>query len=177
MPPSCWAGTGVQAAELPPAYIKPTNPIKQNHENPPEAEADADTARSAYPWRRASQIRPAAGQPARSRAASAVKAANGGRADEVKIIHSSGDSGKIYVVEIGLGDNRDLDLRVAANGEILKSIEKVALSSTPEAIRTALEKLAGTTARIEDVKKMTKGQEVTWQAELDRKDARTPKSV
>ncbi|RYD31316.1 MAG: hypothetical protein EOP86_18175 [Verrucomicrobiaceae bacterium] len=103
--------------------------------------------------------------------ASVVKAANGGHADEVKIIQSSGDSGKIYVVEIELGDDRDLDLRVAANGEILKCTEEVALNSAPEAVRTALEKLAGTTARIEDVKKVTKGQEVTWQAELDRKDA------
>lgn len=103
--------------------------------------------------------------------ATVVKAANGGHTDEVKIIHSSGNSGKIYLVEIELSDDRDLDLRIAASGEILKSTEEVALSSAPEAVRAALEKLAGTTARIEDVKKVTKGQEVTWQAELDRKDA------
>ena len=103
--------------------------------------------------------------------AAVVKAAGGGHADEVKIIHSSGNSGKIYLVEIELADDRDLDLRVAANGEILKSTEEVGLNAAPEAVRSALEKLAGTTARIEDVKKVTKGQEVTWQAELDRKEA------
>lgn len=98
-----------------------------------------------------------------------IKAANGGRTEEVKIVNAPNDAGKIYLVEIELADDRDLDLKLSASGEILKSTEEVALSAAPEGVQAALKNLAGTTARIEDVKKVTKGQEVTWRAELDRK--------
>lgn len=100
-----------------------------------------------------------------------TKAANGGLTEEVKVVQASSGGGKVYVVEIELADDRDLDLRLSDTGEILKSSEEVALTSAPDAVRAALTKLAGTDARIEDVKKVTKGQEVTWKAELDRKNA------
>ncbi|MES2705227.1 MAG: hypothetical protein V4726_01375 [Verrucomicrobiota bacterium] len=98
--------------------------------------------------------------------AAVLKAAGEGRVDEVKT--TTADQKTIYLVEIDLKDDRDLDLRVAADGQILKSVEEIQLGAAPEAVRAALEKLAGATAQVDDVKKVTKDGKVTWHAELDR---------
>lgn len=92
--------------------------------------------------------------------------ARGGHIDEVDFISIDGKD--IYIAEVEQPQDRDLKVYVSGNGTLVKTLEDIALSEAPEAVRNAVQGLGG---RIDDVDKETAGQVVSYHLEIDRHGA------
>ena len=86
-----------------------------------------------------------------------------GRLDEIDFIAPRG----VYEVEIDLGPQRDRRLLVAGSGEILETVEDIALPDAPEEIRSAIAAETKNGAILDDLERKTAGPAVTFLAEID----------
>lgn len=89
--------------------------------------------------------------------------ARGGHIDEVDLIGIEGKT--IYIAEVELPRYRDLKVYVSGNGALVKTLEDISLRESPEAVRTAVQGLAGS---VDDIDKETNGETVTYHVEIDR---------
>ncbi len=86
-----------------------------------------------------------------------------GRLDEVERLAIEGK--EIYIAKIDLPGNHDLRIYIDGAGKMVKMIEEIAAKKLPDAVRTALEKIGG---RLDDIEKISEGETVTYQVEIDR---------
>lgn len=97
--------------------------------------------------------------------ATIVEAARGGVLDEIELVHLA--DGDLYVAEIDLPGKRDLDVYMAADGRVVQTEEEIAWNELPARVQATFSQQAGTTARIEDITRITSGRTVTFAAEID----------
>lgn len=90
-----------------------------------------------------------------------------GKLDELEKVTLDGKT--IYIAEIKLPQKRDLDLYFAEDGSLIKSAEEIDLADVPAAVRTAVEALAATNGKIDEIDKITVGGTVTFHFEIDRR--------
>ncbi len=90
----------------------------------------------------------------------------GGHVDEVRVNEVEGKM--LYRVEIERPEDHDLELYLAADGEILRTIDEVPLAELPEAVREATEERLPAEAAIDDatVEKTPEG--LVYVVEIDR---------
>lgn len=103
--------------------------------------------------------------------ATMLREAGDGRIDEVKTITKA--DATTHIAEIDSKDDPDLDIdvHVAADGKVIKTVADMRLKDAPEPVRAALKSLATDTGKAEDVRKVTEGDTVTYLAEIDRTGA------
>lgn len=89
--------------------------------------------------------------------------ARDGKVKEVEVHQREGKT--IYVAEVDLKGGIDLNLYVSAEGSLLKTKEDMRLADAPEAVRTTLQGLGG---RVDDLDKITEGETVTYDADIER---------
>jgi hypothetical protein len=94
-----------------------------------------------------------------------VQAARSGVLDEIELVHLP--DGDLYVAEIDLPGKRDLEVYVAADGNVVQTEEELAWNELPARVQATLSQQAGDTARIEDITRITSGRTVTYSAEID----------
>ncbi|MCW1885575.1 hypothetical protein OKA04_12620 [Luteolibacter flavescens] len=83
--------------------------------------------------------------------------------EEVEVFQREGKT--IYIAEVDLKGGIDLNLYVSAEGALLKTKEDIRLADAPEAVRTTLQGLGG---RVDDLDKITEGETVTYDADIER---------
>ena len=92
-----------------------------------------------------------------------------GRVDEVKT--TLVDQKTIYVAEVELAGDRDLEIHVANDGALLKTREEITLQGLPEPVKKAADKLANEKGgKLEDPKKVIESGATTYKLEIDRHD-------
>jgi uncharacterized membrane protein YkoI len=90
----------------------------------------------------------------------------GGKLDDIEKKHYGDRSTYVAEVELpGRDDNNDLELHIAEDGRLLKSIEDIDLKDTPPAVRDALRNFGG---KVDDVDRVEMDGQVTYHAEIDR---------
>lgn len=89
--------------------------------------------------------------------------ARDGRVDEVEMVQFQGNT--VYIAEVDLKGDVDLNLHVAPDGKLIKTVEDIRLSAAPEAVRTALKALGG---HVDDIDLITTGSTVTYDADVER---------
>lgn len=89
--------------------------------------------------------------------------ARDGRVDEIEMVQIEGKT--VYIAEIDLKGDVDLNLHVAPDGKLVKTVEDIRLSAAPEAVRSALKALGG---HVDDLDLITAGSTVTYDADVER---------
>lgn len=89
--------------------------------------------------------------------------ARDGKIEEVEMIERQGKT--TYIADIDLKGGLDLNLYISAEGTLIKTSEDIRLADAPEAVRTTLQGLGG---RVDDIDKITEGNTVTYDADVDR---------
>lgn len=90
----------------------------------------------------------------------------GGKLDGIEKKHYGDRS--IYVADIdlpGLTDDNELELHIAEDGKLLKSVEDIDLKNVPAAVRDALNAFGG---KVDDLDRVETDGKVTYHAEIDR---------
>lgn len=72
----------------------------------------------------------------------------------------------LYIAEVDLPQNRDLDIHVDGSGNLIETREDLTLAELPAPVSSALQKLGGST---DDIERHIKGETTTYHAEIDRK--------
>lgn len=85
----------------------------------------------------------------------------GGRIDSID--HRRGR----YFVEIDLSGRRDLDLEIAPDGRLLRSVEDVRLARVPAAVRKTVRQRTSAGARLDDLERVTTQTRVVYRVEID----------
>jgi len=92
-----------------------------------------------------------------------------GRVDEIEL----SPDGAFYEVEINLPRLRERQLRVAADGVILQTVEDIDLAEAPAAVQGAVVKETTGGGRLEELEKKTaEGDQTVFLAEIDLPDGR-----
>lgn len=86
-----------------------------------------------------------------------------GRVDEIEMVQIQGKT--VYIAEIDLKGEVDLNLHVSSDGKLVKTVEDIRLSAAPEAVRSALKALGG---HVDDIDMITVGSTVTYDADVER---------
>ncbi|MEX1044481.1 MAG: hypothetical protein WEC73_00010 [Chthoniobacterales bacterium] len=91
-----------------------------------------------------------------------------GRVDEIEL----SPDGSAYEVEINLPRLRERQLRVAADGTILQTVEDIDLGETPEPVRRTVEAEMTNGGRLEELEKKISEKVTTFLVEIDLPDDR-----
>ena len=89
--------------------------------------------------------------------------ARGGHVEEVGYIEIGGQA--LYVAEVDLERDRDLEIHVDASGKLIETREDVGMSDLPEAVRSTIRNMGG---RADDLERHVKAGTTTYHAEIDR---------
>ena len=91
-----------------------------------------------------------------------------GRLDDIALA----PDGKTYEVEINLPRLRERQLRIAADGTVVETIEDIDLAEAPEPVRRAVEGETTAGARLEEIERTTASGTTVFLAEIDLPDDR-----
>lgn len=89
--------------------------------------------------------------------------ARDGKIEDVEVIERQGKT--TYIADVDLKGGLDLNLYISADGTLIKTSEDIRLADAPEAVRTTLQGLGG---RVDDIDKITTGNTVTYDADIER---------
>lgn len=89
----------------------------------------------------------------------------GGKVDEIMEIRINDHA--LYLVELDLKGFRDAKLYVAGDGSLRKIVEEVRLRHLPESVRRAVEQHLGGRAHVDDIEKVTIGENVRYHVEIE----------
>lgn len=81
------------------------------------------------------------------------------------------DGRTLYVSEVDLPGDKDLDIHVSAEGKLLKTSEDVELSEVPAPVREGIKKLEAGGGTVEDIDKEVADGKTTYHLDLDRTNA------
>ncbi len=95
-----------------------------------------------------------------------VANARGATVSEIDVLKVDGRT--LYVAEVYLTPQKDLDLHVDADGKLIKSKEDIDLSEAPAAVQEAAGELGGT---IDDIDKVVAGGKTTYHVDIERTNA------
>lgn len=87
---------------------------------------------------------------------------------EINVMDDNGV--KTWAFETGSedkGKDEEINYFYSNEGELVRTEKDIALKTAPEAVQAALQKLAGTTAVVDDVEEVTAGKTITYKAELE----------
>ncbi len=87
----------------------------------------------------------------------------GGRIDSIDHLPGRGR----YLVEIDLSGRRELDLEIAPDGRLLRSVEDMRLARVPAAVRKTVRKRTPAGGRLDDLEKVTTSKRVVYRVEID----------
>lgn len=91
-----------------------------------------------------------------------------GRVDDIEL----SPDGQTYEVEVNLPRLRERQLRIAADGAVLETIEDIVLAEAPEPVRKTIESETTAGARLEEVERKTASGTTVFLAEIDLPDDR-----
>ena len=86
-----------------------------------------------------------------------------GKIEDVELIERQVKT--TYIADIDLKGGLDLNLYISSDGTLVKTSEDIRLADAPEAVRATLQGLGG---RVDDIDKITEGNTVTYDADIDR---------
>lgn len=89
--------------------------------------------------------------------------ARGGTIEDVEFLTVEGR--KIYIADVNLPRNQDLEVHVFGDGTLLKTREDIPLRKTPAPVRKAIRNFKG---KVDDVDKEISNGKVSYQIEIDR---------
>lgn len=101
--------------------------------------------------------------------AAILREAGDGRIEEVKTVTKDGVT--THIAEVDHKDDSDLDVHVAPDGKVLRTVADLRIQDAPEPVRAALKSLAADTGKAEDLRKVTEDGKITYKAEIDRTGA------
>jgi sulfur carrier protein ThiS len=90
--------------------------------------------------------------------------ARNGTIEEVEHIRFGAQT--LYVAEVDLPQNRDLEVHVDGSGNLVETREDLTLAELPASVNSAIQKLGG---KPDDIERHIKGETTTYHAEIDRK--------
>jgi hypothetical protein len=91
-----------------------------------------------------------------------------GRVDDIEL----SPDGRTYEVEVNLPRLRERQMRIAADGTLLETIEDIGLAEAPEPVRRTVESETTAGARLEEVGRKTVSDTTVFLAEIDLPDNR-----
>lgn len=91
-----------------------------------------------------------------------------GRVDDIEL----SPDGKTYEVEVNLPRLRERQLRIAADGAVLETVEDIDLAEAPEPVRRTVESETTAGARLEEVERKIASGTTVFLAEVDLPDDR-----
>jgi hypothetical protein len=91
-----------------------------------------------------------------------------GRVDDIELL----PDGRTYEVEVNLPRLRERQLRIAADGAVLETVEDIDLAEAPEPVRRTVESETTAGARLEEVERKTASGTTVFLAEIDLPDDR-----
>lgn len=89
---------------------------------------------------------------------------SGGALEEIKMV--TREDGTFYVVEIGLGEKRDLKLYITPEGTVVRSRQEIAFNQAPAPVRRTVLGRMTPGASVTDVDVETVGKETSYVVEL-----------
>ncbi len=87
----------------------------------------------------------------------------GGKLDEIKTVRIDGRT--LYKVEVDLKRDRDLNLYIGGDGQIMKTRKEIALSAAPKVVRDAAKAVGG---KIEEIEEVVSQGTTTYLVELEQ---------
>ena len=97
-----------------------------------------------------------------------LRAAGSDRVEKVRAVRRGEQT--LYLADIDRDGDHDLKLQVLATGEVVRRTEELPVDRLPAPVKQALESLAGTDGRIEEIKKISEGAKDHFKVEIDRPD-------
>lgn len=81
------------------------------------------------------------------------------------------DGRTLYVSEVDLPGDKDLDIHVGAEGQLIKTKEDIAITEAPAAVQDAVKKLETEGGKLEDIDKEVASGKSTYHVDIDRDKA------
>ena len=90
----------------------------------------------------------------------------GATIEEIDVLTVDGRT--LYVSEVDLPGDRDLDVHVSAEGQLIKTKEDIVITEAPAAVQDAVKKLEAEGGKLDDIDKEVAAGKATYHVDINR---------